>query len=934
MNTKKMKFMNIFLVVSLLFNMFIMPMKVEAAGDYVDEVIIVIDGADKTLNTSKKCLDDNTACLNPNTGVLTIDGLTADYIKVYSTQGRDAAYKIDVKGSNYIKGGISRSGGDITITSSDNNNELKMGRVINNDTMDSYIYLISTSNVGSVYLTGNVNLKVNSTVTNVNSVTVFNPFKGHARILDDASVDVKITSHTPETNIRGFSINVTSEVSTPFYMADTTGKVSFEFNGGIGVLGNYTLRIENTEEFHLKGFPINTNNFKYEETEFEVLTSTTNEFKMVPKGAEKYDVILSTEGAGTLVTSDGNSSYEAGEVVTLVSTATSMSRFKEYQVVSGNVTITDNKFTMPAEPVEIKAVFEDLYNLNVGSGSGTGVYAEGDIINISANPASYGKAFEKWGGDTSVIANFLEQNTTVTMPAREVNIGVIYRNLPRFNIDVTTEGGGIVSANQNDALAGEEVTLFATPNEGYSFTGWDVITGGVDVLGNKFIMPDTDVSIEGIFSKNVYQLTVNDGSAIVMTSNVFYGDHVSVTAQDLEGKTFREWKLYNSSNEVIGTYAFKEVEFTMPAHDASIIAYYDDKLGYPIVLSTDGNGLLESNYTESYEGREIELTATPNPGYEFSHYEVVKGNITITDNKFIMPNEAVEIKAIFNLKDYDVVVIGGNGSGVYQMGNTVTIKAADALEGKEFDKWESADGIIFDNEYDMETTFEMIDNDVLVTALYKDKVQHDINITTDGNGTASANYEKMYEGKVITLNNTPNEGYEFSHFEVVKGNVNIIGSSFVMPNEEVEIKAIFKLKKYDVVIKGGLGSGKYIPNVLVTITANKKDGYIFDKWLTSSNIVLKDINSLETTFKMINEEVLIEALYKKIEEETSSLDTDVSSDDEVTSKDETPKTDITDEDKLLLENDTLEVKDYKVLYYILIPLILIGLIIILKRKKK
>ena len=374
------------------------------------------------------------------------------------------------------------------------------------------------------------------------------------------------------------------------------------------------------------------------------------------------------------------------------------------------------------------------------------------------------------------------------MPAREVNIGVIYRNLPRFNIDVTTEGGGIVSANQNDALAGEEVTLFATPNEGYSFTGWDVITGGVDVLGNKFIMPDTDVSIEGIFSKNVYQLTVNDGSAIVMTSNVFYGDHVSVTAQD--------------------------------------------------------------------------------------------------------------------------------------------------LEGKEFDKWESADGIIFDNEYDMETTFEMIDNDVLVTALYKDKVQHDINITTDGNGTASANYEKMYEGKVITLNNTPNEGYEFSHFEVVKGNVNIIGSSFVMPNEEVEIKAIFKLKKYDVVIKGGLGSGKYIPNVLVTITANKKDGYIFDKWLTSSNIVLKDINSLETTFKMINEEVLIEALYKKIEEETSSLDTDVSSDDEVTSKDETPKTDITDEDKLLLENDTLEVKDYKVLYYILIPLILIGLIIILKRKKK
>ena len=34
------------------------------------------------------------------------------------------------------------------------------------------------------------------------------------------------------------------------------------------------------------------------------------------------------------------------------------SHFVDWEVVSGNITITDNKFTMPAENVEIRAVFE------------------------------------------------------------------------------------------------------------------------------------------------------------------------------------------------------------------------------------------------------------------------------------------------------------------------------------------------------------------------------------------------------------------------------------------------------------------------------------------------------------------------------------------------------------------------------------------------
>ena len=45
--------------------------------------------------------------------------------------------------------------------------------------------------------------------------------------------------------------------------------------------------------------------------------------------------------------------------ITLSATANSGYHFKEWQVVSGSVTITDNKFTMPASDVTVKAIFEE-----------------------------------------------------------------------------------------------------------------------------------------------------------------------------------------------------------------------------------------------------------------------------------------------------------------------------------------------------------------------------------------------------------------------------------------------------------------------------------------------------------------------------------------------------------------------------------------------
>ena len=81
----------------------------------------------------------------------------------------------------------------------------------------------------------------------------------------------------------------------------------------------------------------------------------SNEFT-VTWTAAAYTVTVQNDGNGS-----GNATpatAAAGTEITLSASANTGYHFKEWQVVSGSVTITDNKFTMPASDVTVKAIFE------------------------------------------------------------------------------------------------------------------------------------------------------------------------------------------------------------------------------------------------------------------------------------------------------------------------------------------------------------------------------------------------------------------------------------------------------------------------------------------------------------------------------------------------------------------------------------------------
>lgn len=69
---------------------------------------------------------------------------------------------------------------------------------------------------------------------------------------------------------------------------------------------------------------------------------------------------------------------------------------------------------------------------------------------------------------------------------------------------------------------------------------------------------------------------------------------------------------------------------------------------YSITMETDGNGTAFASPASAPEGTTITLTAVPNSGYHFDRWEVVSGDITITNNTFTMPAEPVTVKAVFD----------------------------------------------------------------------------------------------------------------------------------------------------------------------------------------------------------------------------------------------------------------------------------------------
>lgn len=140
--------------------------------------------------------------------------------------------------------------------------------------------------------------------------------------------------------------------------------------------------------------------------------------------ANTYNVTVENDGNGTA--SADPASAKMGDEVRLTAMPNSGYHFKEWEVVSGDVEIEDNKFTMPADNVTVKAIFERNASSGGSGGGGTTYYtltfetnggdsiqairaARGKTLDLSAyTPMRDGYDFGGWYADKDLTQRITE----------------------------------------------------------------------------------------------------------------------------------------------------------------------------------------------------------------------------------------------------------------------------------------------------------------------------------------------------------------------------------------------------------------------------------------------------------------------------------------------------------------------------------------------
>ena len=472
----------------------------------------------------------------------------------------------------------------------------------------------------------------------------------------------------------------------------------------------------------------------------------------------EHTVTVTTEGGGTASASPAKAA--AGTEITLTAMPNEGYHFKEWQVISGNVTIKDDKFLMPDSNVEVKAIFEEdappaptdpakpsisvtgTYTYNGSAHTATVNGYDPTTMNITGNTATDAGDYT-----VSVTSKTKWADGSTDAVTAAWSIGKATQEAPDGLIGVapTTVGGS------DGKITGVDATMEYRAESETIYTACTGIEIENLPAGNYFVRYAED---HNHFASTDAEVTVGEGTPLADCTITFSGNGGSGSMGPVIVKAetnyilpacgftapadqeFKAWQIGGTEYKVGDSYTVRG--------DTEIKALWENSVitptTYTVTVSNDGNGTGTATPSTAAAGTMISLTATPNEGYRFKEWQVISGGVAIKDDKFLMPNDNVEVKAIFE---------------------------------------EDAPPV---------------------------PTEFTITVKTDGNGTASASPDKAVAGTEIRLTATPNKGYHFKEWQVMSGGVTIKDDKFTMPSANVEVKAIFEKDT-------GGGGGGYNPPV-------------------------------------------------------------------------------------------------------------------------
>ena len=386
-----------------------------------------------------------------------------------------------------------------------------------------------------------------------------------------------------------------------------------------------------------------------------------------------------------------------------------------------------------------------------------------------------------------------------------------------------------------------------------------------------------DASYLHIVPSELHSITVPEGCTFKVDGadlpTAHAGQTVTVTAPDKgDHFEFAGWTI--SPDSVTLTDADKlTATFTMPDGDVKLENSYNQL--YDVTVK---KGTATPSFAK--EGTEITIEAAERPGYRFERWDVPSANVTLADKNnrtttFNMPAGEVQVEAKYKALQSITVndgtyTVNGETTTEAVKGDKIVATANPAPEGEKFAGWNvvGVDGLTDEQKAASPIEFEMPKNGVALTAQYK--TLHNI-VVNKGTYTVNGTDDKQaVEGDKIAIKAAERPGYQFVRWEVVPDNVTITGvnneeATFIMPNENVELKARYN-KLYTITVDGGHADvTSALTGKEITVDADVPDGKKFMGWKAEGiTLTPAQQQSKHITFFMPEGNVTLTAEYKTL----------------------------------------------------------------------
>lgn len=162
--------------------------------------------------------------------------------------------------------------------------------------------------------------------------------------------------------------------------------------------------------------------------------------------------------------------------------------------ISGNPVVKGNTASGAANNVYLPSGKKLSISAAMSSGASIGITTESKNYPVVFS-GKYGQDYSNYffadAADAHVNYN---ANTELELAA----------GAKKYNVYIITDDNGTATVSASSATAGTTIQLTATPNNGYHFKEWQVVSGNAEVSDNTFIMPAGNVTVKSVFEAHSF----------------------------------------------------------------------------------------------------------------------------------------------------------------------------------------------------------------------------------------------------------------------------------------------------------------------------------------------------------------------------------------------------------------------------------------------